>query len=162
MHNVDEAIRSRFHLIPFTVTIPVNERDKELPEKLKAEYPAIMGWMLRGCEEWQRIGLAPPQKVLAATESYMAGEDSIAAWMAERCLVGADEYATLNDLFPSWKAWAEANRERIGSRKELAKQLDTRAGLFRKTQANTNREGWVGLAVKPPEPEPDLLGQPNT
>ncbi len=38
---VDEAIRRRFHLIPFAVTIPEAERDVELTEKLKSEWPAI-------------------------------------------------------------------------------------------------------------------------
>ena len=40
--SVDEAIRRRLHLIPFTVTIPANERDQELPERLKAEWPGIL------------------------------------------------------------------------------------------------------------------------
>ena len=39
LRSVDEAIRRRFHLIPFTVTIPPEERDPELAEKLKAEWP---------------------------------------------------------------------------------------------------------------------------
>jgi putative DNA primase/helicase len=38
LRNVDEAIRRRIHLVPFTVTIPPAERDKDLPEKLKAEW----------------------------------------------------------------------------------------------------------------------------
>ena len=42
LRGVDEAIRRRLHLIPFTVTIPPNERDPELPEKLQAEGPAIL------------------------------------------------------------------------------------------------------------------------
>ncbi len=37
LRSVDEAIRRRFHLIPFAVTIPAEERDVELVEKLKAE-----------------------------------------------------------------------------------------------------------------------------
>jgi putative DNA primase/helicase len=44
LRTVDEAIRRRFHLIPFTVTIPPAERDKHLAEKLKAEWPAILRW----------------------------------------------------------------------------------------------------------------------
>ena len=32
---VDEAIRRRFHLVPFTVTIPPEERDRELDDKLQ-------------------------------------------------------------------------------------------------------------------------------
>jgi hypothetical protein len=39
LRNVDEAMRRRLHLIPFTVTIPEAERDPLLAEKLKAEWP---------------------------------------------------------------------------------------------------------------------------
>ena len=54
LRSVDEAIRRRFHLIPFTVTIPPDERDHDLTEKLKTEWPAILGWMIDGCVAWQR------------------------------------------------------------------------------------------------------------
>src|SRR5262249_24891841 len=37
LRSVDESIRRRFNLLPFTVTIPPEERDRDLPEKLKAE-----------------------------------------------------------------------------------------------------------------------------
>lgn len=37
LRSTDEAIRRRLRLIPFNVTIPKGERDKELGEKLKAE-----------------------------------------------------------------------------------------------------------------------------
>ena len=56
LRSVDEAIRRRFHLIPFAVTIPAEERDVELAEKLKAEWPGILAWMIKGCLEWQAKG----------------------------------------------------------------------------------------------------------
>jgi putative DNA primase/helicase len=59
LRSVDEAIRRRFNLIPFTVTIPPDERDLKLADKLKPEWPGILQWMIDGCLEWQRIGLAP-------------------------------------------------------------------------------------------------------
>lgn len=37
--------------------------------KLKQELPAIMQWMVQGCAEWQRSGLAPPAKVCAAPKN---------------------------------------------------------------------------------------------
>jgi putative DNA primase/helicase len=43
LRTVDEAIRRRLNLIPFTVTIPPAERDPELTEKLKAEWPSWGG-----------------------------------------------------------------------------------------------------------------------
>ena len=71
LRSVDEAIRRRFHLIPFTITVPPDERDEKLGEKLKAEWPGILAWMIEGCLEWQRSGLAPPESVLSATASYL-------------------------------------------------------------------------------------------
>ena len=53
LHNVDEAIRRRMLLVPFTVQIPPEERDQDLPQKLKAEWPAILRWMFDGCLEWR-------------------------------------------------------------------------------------------------------------
>ena len=55
--SVDEAIRRRLLLVPFTVQIPLPERDPELMQKLEAEWPAILRWCVGGCLEWQRIGL---------------------------------------------------------------------------------------------------------
>jgi len=45
----DEAIWRRIRLIPFTVTIPPEERDKQLLEKLQRELPGILAWAVRGC-----------------------------------------------------------------------------------------------------------------
>ncbi len=67
IRNIDEAMRRRFHMIPFTVTIPPAKRDKTLTDRLLAERDGILAWAVEGCLEWQRDGLNPPQTVLAAT-----------------------------------------------------------------------------------------------
>ena len=38
-------------------------------------------WMIEGCLQWQRYGLAPPAVRTAATATYLEAEDAIAAWM---------------------------------------------------------------------------------
>ncbi|PLS83054.1 MAG: hypothetical protein CYG60_22800, partial [Actinobacteria bacterium] len=65
----DHAIWRRVKLIPFDVTIPEEEQDPRLPEKLQAELPGILAWAVRGCLDWQRDGLAEPEEVKAATEA---------------------------------------------------------------------------------------------
>jgi hypothetical protein len=57
LRGVDEAIRRRFHLVPFNVTIPPEERDKDLANKLRAEWPGILNWAIEGCLKWQAEGL---------------------------------------------------------------------------------------------------------
>jgi P4 family phage/plasmid primase-like protien len=83
LDNVDEAMRRRLLLVPFTVQIPPEERDPELPEKLKAEWPAILRWMIDGCLEWQKIGLAPPKIVTDATDEYFNDQDTLKQWLED-------------------------------------------------------------------------------
>jgi putative DNA primase/helicase len=87
LRSVDEAIRRRLHLIPFSVTIPPEERDKDLGEKLKKELPAILAWAIDGCREWQKLGLTPPNVVSEATNEYLAEQDAIGRWIEDRCVV---------------------------------------------------------------------------
>ena len=61
---------------------PELKANKNLFEELKAEAPGVLAWMVQGCLEWQRIGLAPPKAVTEATEEYMEAEDTIATWIA--------------------------------------------------------------------------------
>jgi putative DNA primase/helicase len=54
LRSVDEAIRRRFNLIPFSVTIA---KEADLDDKLKAERPGILQWMFDGCMGLARTGV---------------------------------------------------------------------------------------------------------
>jgi putative DNA primase/helicase len=77
LRSVDESMRRRMNLLPFSVTIPPGERDRDLPEKLKAEWQEILRRMIKGCLEWQSIGLDPPPAVRDATAAYLEAEDTV-------------------------------------------------------------------------------------
>ena len=121
---MDEAIRRRFRLIPFGVTIPPEERDPKLTAKLKAEWPGILAWMIEGCLEWQKSGLAPPASVTRATDEYLADEDTIGAWIEECCEQSLEHFARTRELYESWKNWAMARSEYVIKEKEIAVRLD--------------------------------------
>ena len=150
LKNVDEAIRRRFFLVPFTVTIPANERDPNLRQKLRAEWPGILAWMIQGCREWQKIGLKPPAAVTNATSDYMAAEDAVANWIAECCLTGAGYAAKSSDLFASWSAWAKRAGELPGTNKSVSATLETR-GYHR-------RRGASGMLFQGITVAPRMLG----
>jgi putative DNA primase/helicase len=148
LRSVDEAIRRRFHLVPFTVTIPPEERDGTLTEQLKAEWPGILAWMIGGCLQWQRHGLNPPKAVLAATAEYLEGEDALLAWIDEDCERDPQAHAKTSDLYESFRRWADRNGEHAGSAKRFAQSLETHG--FRKTRTRAAR-GFIGLSVKSSE-----------
>lgn len=123
---VDEAIRRRFHLIPFTITIPESERDRQLAEKLRQQWPGVLRWAVEGCIEWQRQGLNPPAVVLNATADYLEAEDRLGQWIEERCEVGRSYSATAGELYRSWTAWCESTGEKPDSQKRFSQNLEAR------------------------------------
>ena len=147
LRSVDEAIRRRFNLIPFTVTIPVEERDDKLSEKLKAEWPGILARMIEGCIEWQKKGLAAPKAVTAATTAYLEGEDATAAWIDECCDRDPNAFEKTSTLFTSWKNWATAAGEYVGSQKRFVQNLEDRGITLKRIHAG---RGLIGLRIRSP------------
>ena len=147
LRGVDEAIRRRMNLIPFSVTIPEEERDPDLLEKLKDEWPGILQWMIEGCTDWQAEGLAKPEIVRQATADYIAAEDALAQWMTERCSIKATHSATVAELFESWRNWAEAASEFVGSQKRFSQAMQAR-GFTHRRQSHSGRAMLEGISVK--------------
>jgi putative DNA primase/helicase len=123
IRNVDEAMRRRIHLIPFTVTIPVSERDQQLTEKLIAELPGILAWAIVGCMEWQKQGLNPSESVRSATQEYLAAEDVLGRWMEENTVLGQQYFSSSSALYDDWRQWCEVNRGYVGSQKQFSQKL---------------------------------------
>jgi putative DNA primase/helicase len=149
LRSVDEAIRRRFHLVPFTVTIPPSERDETLPEQLKAEWPGILAWAIQGCLDWQEGGLASPAAVQDATMAYLEAEDALAAWIEDCGQSEQSAWESVSALFKSWKAWADRSGEYAGSLKKFSQRLEDRGesiGL-RKARDPSSRRGFYGLRL---------------
>jgi putative DNA primase/helicase len=146
LSNVDEAMRRRLLLVPFTVQIPVEERDPQLPEKLKAEWPAILRWCLDGCLEWQRIGLAPPQIVTDATEAYFDDQDLIKQWLDE-CTQEAPStvFTGTPTLFSSWKNWCDERGMSTGTARALSDALSDRGLMHKRTKRG---RGFAGIELR--------------
>jgi putative DNA primase/helicase len=144
LRTVDEAIRRRLHLVPFTVTVPPERRDKNLSEKLKAEWPGVLQWMIEGCLAWQREGLNPPAAVRHATAEYLEAEDDLATWIGDCCLCDLDAWGGSSELYASWCGWAKTAGAPTSSQRAFVQKLE---GRF-KPHRTANGRGFVGLKVK--------------
>ena len=144
LRSVDEAIRRRLHMVPFTVTISPSERDPFLAEKLTAEFSGIMRWAVEGCLGWQHDGLNPPSAVRSETESYLAAEDRIGQWIEDCCVTGKRYWSSSSALFTSWKEWCDCAGEREGSQREFSMRLEVRG--FKQSRKSSAR-GFVGISL---------------
>jgi putative DNA primase/helicase len=151
IRSVDVAMRRRLDLVPFSVTIPREKRDNELKAKLRAEGPGILQWMIDGCLEYQRIGLAPPQSVVDATDEYFKDEDNIAKWIEEQCEVGPRFFEPASRLFAFWRHYAEKARLPPGNSKKFKAELNRLGYAEKRGSAGM---AYHGLQIRQDAPEP--------
>jgi putative DNA primase/helicase len=138
----DHAIWRRIRLVPFTVTIPENERDPDLTEKLKAELPGVLAWAVAGCLAWQAEGLRAPEAITAATKEYRDESDVIATFISERCKAGPDCEVSKAGLYEAYAEWCEKSGERPLSKKELGARLMEKGFLDDRTKKS---RFWRGI-----------------
>jgi putative DNA primase/helicase len=151
LRNVDEAARRRFNVVPLDRT--PKTVDKQLQDKLGAEWPGILRWMIEGCLAWQANGLAPPESVRAATDSYFDNQDLVSQWLEDKCDVDPGNQfktATSAELFKSWSDYAKAGGDPSGSRRSFARVLERR-GLRQFRRGKERARAWQGVRLRPSE-----------
>lgn len=141
----DLGIWRRMRLIPFTVTIPDDQKDKQLPEKLKAELPGILTWALDGCYEWSNDGLGTPPEVMVATESYRSEMDIMANFLEECCVVLPNTKVVNADLYKRYSDWCADVGEMAASQRKFTQRLVERG--FSQDRTGVAR-WWKGIGVK--------------
>lgn len=146
VRGTDHGIWRRIRLVPFTETIPDEEKDPELGPKLAAEHDGILRWALAGCLEWQRIGLAPPERVLLATKDYRTDMDILGEFLSERCELGPSERVANSELWQEFERWTRENGEKERSHRWLTRALFDRG--FRQSAARVAGRTWEGISVR--------------
>ncbi len=136
----DEGIWRRLRLIKFDVTIPPAERDPRLLEKLKAEAPGVLNWLLEGCRVYLARGLEPPDAVLAATAEYRSAEDVLAEFVEQHIHQASGRFLPSSALYERYQFWAAENHvpeSRRLSQRGLTEQMAARG--FVKARSNAAR-----------------------
>jgi len=87
------AIWRRLRLIPFAVTIPEKDQDVTLTEKLRAEWPGILAWAVKGCAAWwkNQCKLELPAEVTNATAEYREDNDPLGDFLSEKTVDWRDQ-----------------------------------------------------------------------
>jgi putative DNA primase/helicase len=147
VRGTDHGNWRRIRLVPWTVTIGDDEKDKHLPAKLKAELPGILNWAMQGCLDWQRHGLGEPEEVKVATDTYRAEQDTVAGFVAECCHAHPTVRANPTDLHNAYVGWSGDKQLTL---KAFGDRLETLG--YPRVTGSGNRRYHQGLGLPQTEP----------
>lgn len=147
IRGTDEGVWRRVRLIGFNERFDGDKCDRTLPDKLKAEAPGILNWLIRGCLLWQKEGLEMPEAIASAVEDYRNDEDRLADFIDERTtedfLSDGVKHA---DVYTAYKSHAEAtgNRYPLTSRKLVQALRDRK---WRDKRTSEAKVVWQGVRL---------------
>jgi putative DNA primase/helicase len=144
IRGTDHAIWRRIRLIPFGVTIPDDRQDRDLARKLRTEWSGILNWLVRGCLEWQRLGLRPPAAVADATSAYRAEMDNVGRFIEEACETSPGASCMAGNLYDAYARWCENNGVAPSNSKAFGNDLDERGFRCRRRS-----EGNCRIGIRP-------------
>jgi putative DNA primase/helicase len=132
IRGTDHGIWRRIRLLPFLVTFQDPDKampgaptkDDQLKETLQAELPGILAWMVRGCLDWQDIGLRPPAAVDQATTEYREQQDIVLGFLTDCCDLHQNYSCLVAHLYDAYKRWCAVNGDQPVSGKAFGECLD--------------------------------------
>ncbi len=156
IRGTDNGIWRRVLLVPFLVSIPDEDVDPLLPQKLWDERTGIFNWLLDGCKAWLEGGLMVPQSVLDATKEYREESDPILEFIQTCCEVtGAHSDFTrakeMNEAFQWWQV-NSGSSDAWGTR-TIFKHLKDKTEFFKNAEGRSfrhdksNNTGWRGIRL---------------
>jgi putative DNA primase/helicase len=162
----DRGIWSRICVVKWETTFSDKQQDRSLDTTLAAEAAGILHWLIEGCLEWQRHGLAEPESVVRETLAYRHSEDTFARFATENGLAfrrGLEIQA--GELQRLLTEWAEA--EGVDPRRRELGAWLAEHGAKQQQRRERDLDGkarvpryWRGVGIAADEPEggqPDAL-----
>ncbi|AZF90333.1 MAG: P4 family primase [Phage 5P_3] len=145
IHGTDHAIWRRIRLIPYTVTIPDDQQDKGLADKLATECEGILAWLVAGCMAWQRQGLGTPDAVKRATESYREESDILAEFLSARVVWSPTASVAKGALYEAYRQWCESNKETPIGKRTFNERIQERG--VQEFRATGGVRSWSGIGL---------------
>jgi putative DNA primase/helicase len=139
----------RLRFIPFTYQVPTEDRIPDLALRLlEEEGDRILGWLLEGARRWYEEAKLPYcHDIEAATDGLRVGDDPLAEFIMERCIVDYSLVTPLDNVWREYTAWAnEKNIRNVLSRTLLRHLLEERPSTMISTYSM--KVMVKGLAIK--------------
>ena len=142
-----EAAWARIRVVPFTESF-IGREDHTLDGRIALELDAVLTWAIEGLRDYQRIGLAAPEAVTKADETYRQENDPVSAFIADECIVSPAASVKASVLLEAYTDWARRNGEQPMTAKALGSNLKSTPGVDAGKVGGSRGYRGIGLAAK--------------
>jgi P4 family phage/plasmid primase-like protien len=152
----DSGIWRRLAFVPWTVTIPEEQRQPEYEKVLhQEESSGILNWLLEGYRQHQSLGLAIPDKIKAAGKDVQESSDWLGEFFSENLTTqpkpgyaDADRIRA-SQVYELYKKWAVANGAVVLASNKAIPLFTKRVEQLRATSRRLQNVTWyIGLRIK--------------
>ena len=151
---VDPAMAARLHIVPFDATFSAEHGnlDPLMPQKLRAEAPAILAWLISGHMKWREDGsLKRCERVESSTREYLESQSTNEQWIEDRCNLVSDDgrsgrgWAKASELYADYAEWKRDRGEHPLSQTRWGEWMERR---YRRVKAAGKRYGGIFLTPR--------------
>ncbi|HWT02598.1 MAG TPA: phage/plasmid primase, P4 family [Pyrinomonadaceae bacterium] len=121
-----EAFFRRYLILPFDVTIPEDQQDKRLAEKIiKDELSGVFNWVLAGLQRLLRQeNFTPCEAAREALAQYRKESDSVAMFLADEGYESSGDFTEVKSIYSSYKFYCLDNGYKPLGRNNFTKRLE--------------------------------------
>ncbi len=133
----------RVRVFPFVHEFPVQPG---FLDRLLAEGPGILRWLVEGCLLWQELGLHTPAVITRATQDWRSATDLLAEFIADVLESAPDHDIPAGVLYDVYTRWAD--QQRLGPRERLSATAFGRKMKTRFERIDGARRLYRGIRLK--------------
>lgn len=145
IRGTDLGIWRRIFPFPFIHTFTEEEKDKELPEKLRTEADKILGWCIKGFQIYNALKtIKKPQCLEDEIKEYRDQMDVIAQFLNAECTLNSTSICLCREAYKSYKGWCMDNNAFCMSEMKFCKELEKK-GI--KVKMHNQKKVYEGFCI---------------
>ena len=150
----------RIRTIPWSETVAEEERDDRLMEKLKAELPGILTWMVKGAQLYLQDGLAETTSSTALASETRETCNDVKQWSQAELVRSSGVVTSSSLMYGAYRRWAARNGVIPQTSTSWGEELKGKGYVkFKNSKGNIV---WKGVRLTTPEVESQqVAGTPD-
>lgn len=146
IRGTDLGIWRRIFPFPFIHTFTEEEKDKDLPEKLKAEADKILGWCIKGYKIYNELRTIKKPKCLEdEIKEYQQQMDVISQFIDSECKLFPTSNVSCRNAYKAYKSWCIDNNAFLMSEMKFSKELQKKG--FKIIVNNQGVKSYQGFVI---------------